>query len=315
MSARVLIAEPLAAFLERTEVPPDIVPELLPDDAPIPTGDYVGILPLLRRRLGPAEMDRLPRLKVIANYAVGYDNIDVEAAAARGIAVGNTPGVLTVATAELTWALILAAARRVGEGERMVRAGEWTGWTPTQLMGMGLDGKVLGIVGAGRIGREVAARAAAFGMSVIYWSRTRLHEWEAATGAGWRELDRLLAEADVVSLHVPHSASTDRLIDARALARMKPTAVLVNTARGRVVDEAALIEALESGRIRAAGLDVYEAEPHVPERLRRLSNVVLLPHLGSATEEARLGMWQLAFENLVLGVRGQPLRTPVQPWA
>ncbi|HWV58569.1 MAG TPA: D-glycerate dehydrogenase [Longimicrobiales bacterium] len=313
MSARVLVASPLATFLERTEVPQDIVPELLEDGEPVPHGDYVGIIPLLTRRMGAAEFDRLPNLRVVANYAVGYDNIDVREAASRGIRVSNTPGVLTVATAELTWALILAAARRVGEGERMVRAGEWTGWAPTQLLGMGLDGKTLGIVGAGRIGREVARRAPAFRMRVVYWSRTRQPEWEHEEGVEWRELDQLLAEADVVSLHVPHTPDTDRLIDGRALALMKPTAVLVNTARGSVVDEPALIEALSEGRIRAAGLDVYAKEPTVPERLRELHNVVLLPHLGSATEETRMAMWQLAFGNLVRGVRGEPLITPVRP--
>lgn len=313
MSAPVLVAEPLAPFVERTEVPEDIRVELLPEDAPVPEGDYVGIIPLLTRRLGAAEFDRLPRLRVVANYAVGYDNIDVREAARRGIAVGNTPGVLTVATAELAWALILAAARRVGEGERLVRAGKWVGWRPTQLLGMGLDGKTLGIVGAGRIGREVARRAAAFGMRTIYWSRTRRPDWEAEGGVEYRALDDLLAEADVISLHVAHTRETDRLIDARALALMKPTAILVNTARGGVVDEEALIEALESGRIRAAGLDVYAREPEVPERLRALPNAVLLPHLGSATEETRLAMWRLAFGNLVNGVRGEPLLAEVHP--
>jgi glyoxylate reductase len=308
---RVLIAEPLAPFLEQRPFPDDLEPELLPENAAVPAGNYVGILPLLTRKLGVGEFDRLPSLRVVANYAVGYDNIDVAAAHARGIGVSNTPGVLTVATAELTWALILAAARRLSEGESLARGGAWTGWTPTQLIGMGLDGKVLGLIGAGRIGQEVARRAPGFGMSVIYWSRTRRAEWERASNVVWRELDQLLAEADVVSLHVPHTSRTDRLLDARAMACMKPTSILINTARGGIVDEAALIEALATGRLRAAGLDVYAAEPQIPQQLRELPNTVLLPHLGSATEEARWAMWRVAAENLVRGARGEPLLTPV----
>ncbi|MFW6202026.1 MAG: 2-hydroxyacid dehydrogenase [Gemmatimonadota bacterium] len=309
--SRVLVAEPLAPFLRETEVPDDLRVELLPEDAPVPAGDHVGLLPLLTRTIGAAEMDRLPGLRVVANYAVGHDNIDLEAARERGIGVSNTPDVLTVATAELTWALILATARRVGEGERLARSGGWEGWRPTQLLGMGLDGKTLGVVGAGRIGREVGRRAGAFGMRIVYRSRRARPDWEREIGARRVELTELLGTSDVVSLHVALGAETERLIDADALDRMKPTAILVNTARGGVVDEAALVDALERGAIRAAGLDVYADEPAIPARLRRLDNVVLLPHLGSATEEARRGMWRLAWGNLVRGVRGEPLLTPV----
>jgi glyoxylate reductase len=307
----VLVAAEVATFLREREVPPDIDVRLLPPDDVIPAGDYAGILPLLTRRIGPAELDRLPGLRVVANMAVGYDNVDLEAARARRIQVSNTPDVLTDATAELTWALILAAARRVGEGERLVRAGAWTGWEPTQLLGTGLGGKTLGIAGGGRIGREVGRRAGAFGMDVVYWSRSPRRDWEAETGA--RPADDLLdlaRRADVLSVHLAATPETRRIIDARVLDAMKPGALIVNTARGDVVDEPALVERLRAGRLRA-GLDVYAHEPHIPDALRELDNVVLLPHLGSATRETRQAMFDLAWENLLRGVRGQPLRTPV----
>ncbi len=308
---RVLVAASLAPFLAEVEPPADIAVELLGDDAPLPAGDYAGILPLLTRRLGAEELARLPRLRVIANYAVGYDNVDVAAARACGVGVSNTPDVLTAATAELTWALILAAARRLGEGERLARSGQWGGWAPTELLGMGLSGKLLGIVGAGRIGREVGVRARAFGMRVAYCSRSRPDAWERETGAVRRSLEALLAEADVLTLHVALAPETAGLIDRAALARMKPGAILINTARGGIVDEDALGVALASGRLRAAGLDVYTAEPRIPDALRRLESVVLLPHIGSATEEARRGMFRVAWENLLRGARGEPLLNPV----
>jgi len=308
---KVLVAAPLEPFLRRTVVPPGIEVELLAEGAALPEGEYVGIVPLLTRRLGEAELGRLPGLRIVANFAVGFDNVDVAAARARGIAVSNTPGVLTEATAELTWALILAAARRVPEGEALVRGGEWTGWAPTQLLAMGLGGKVLGLLGAGRIAQAVARRAPAFGLRVRYWSRTRRPAWEAECGVEWRALAALLAEADVLSLHLALSPETERIIGREALARMKAGAVLVNTARGGLVDEEALVAALRSGRLRAAGLDVYAAEPLVPPGLRELPNVVLLPHLGSATEEARQGMWDLAWQNLLRVLSGGEPLTPV----
>ncbi|HUG01562.1 MAG TPA: D-glycerate dehydrogenase [Longimicrobiales bacterium] len=310
--ARVLVAGQLADFLRATPIPDDIHVELLAEGDPVPEGDgAVGLLTLLTRPIGAEEMDRLTQLRVIANYGVGHDNIDVAAARARGIGVANTPDALTMATAEMTWALILAAARRLPEGDRLARGGLWTGWHPTQLLGRGLDGRVLGIVGAGRIGTEVARRAPAFGMGVEYWSRSRSRALEKHSGARRVSLDELLAAADVVSLHVALTPETTHLIDAAALDSMKPDAILVNTARGPIVDEQALIEALESGRLRAAALDVYEREPAIPARLRALPNAVLMPHLGSATEGARRGMWELAWENLLRGVRFQTLRNPV----
>jgi glyoxylate reductase len=308
---RVLIAAALAPFLDATAVPAGLDVALAPDGEPVPGGEFVGVLPHVALRIGADDLDRLPRLKVIANYGVGYDNVDVAAAARRGVLVSNTPGVLTSATAELTWALILAAARRVGEGERLVRSGGWSGWQPTQLLGMELRGKVLGVVGAGRIGMEVGRRAGVFGMSVIYWNRSARPDWQREIGASRRGLPQLLAEADVVTIHLPMARETRGLIGAEALAVMKPTAILVNTARGALVDEAALAAALGAGRLRAAALDVYDAEPRVPGPLLELENVVLLPHLGSATEDARRGMWELAWANLLRGVAGEPLLTPV----
>jgi glyoxylate reductase len=308
---RVLVSAEAEWFLQRVEVPDDLDVRILGPDEAIPSGDYAGLLPVLTRTVGAAELDRLPRLRVVANMAVGYDNIDVAAARARGVVVTNTPDVLTGATAELTWTLILAVARRVGEGERMVRAGEWEGWEPTQLLGAGLEGKVLGIVGAGRIGREVGRRAGVFGMRVAYWGRTRREAWEEEVDAEWvPDLGRLAGEADVLSLHVASTPATRQLVDGPLLDRMKPGAIIVNTARGDIVDEAALIDCLEDGRLRA-GLDVYAHEPDVPARLRRLSNAVLLPHLGSATEQTRQAMFDLAWENLVRCVRGESPRTPV----
>jgi glyoxylate reductase len=308
---RVLVAAEAETFLQARDIPDDIHVEILPPQAPVPEGAYAGILPMLTRRIGAPELDRLRGLRVVANMAVGYDNIDVDAARSRGVHVSNTPDVLTRATAELTWALILAVARRVGEGERMVRAGRWAGWEPTQLLGTGLGGKRLGIAGGGRIGQEVGRRAGVFGMDVAYWSRTRTPEWEAEVGARHvADLGDLAASADVLSIHLASTATTRGIIDAPILDRMPEGAILINTARGDLVDEPALVERLAAGRLRA-GLDVFAAEPSVPERLWGLDNVVLLPHLGSATRETRQAMFDLAWDNLVQGVRGEPLLTPV----
>lgn len=302
---RVLVSAELESFLVHATVPGDITVDLLDPADPIPEGGpHAGILPLLTRRIGAAEMDRLPELRVIANMAVGHDNIDLEAARARGIRVTNTPDVLTEATAELTWALILATARRVGEGERLVRARRWTGWSPTQLLGTGLGGRTLGLLGAGRIGREVGRRAGAFGMRVAYWGRSRRLEFEAECGARWvPDAAALASAADVLSIHLASTAGTRGMVDGALLDRLRPGAILVNTARGDIVDEAALVERLRAGRLRA-GLDVYAREPAVPEGVLGLDNVVVLPHLGSATEEARQGMFDLAWENLVRVVTG-----------
>jgi glyoxylate reductase len=240
-------------------------------------------------------------LKVVANVAVGYNNIDVAAARARGVIVTNTPDVLTEATADLTWGLILGITRRIGEGERLVRRGAWKGWAFDFMLGTELRGKQLGIVGSGRIGQAVAARAAAFGMSVVHTSRT---------GDGM-PLDRLLSTSDVVSLHVPLTAATRHLIDQPALARMKRTAYLINTSRGPVVDEAALAWALRSRLIAGAALDVYEQEPIVHPDLLALENVLLAPHLGSGTTETRTAMADLAVRNAIAVLSGAGPITPV----
>ena len=237
-------------------------------------------------------------LKIVANIAVGYDNIDVPAARARGIIVTNTPDVLTEAVAEFTWALILAAARRLGEGERLVRAGRWKGWALDFMLGTELRGKQLGIIGRGRIGRAVAAKAAAFGMTTAFAK----HDLS---------LDELLISSDVISIHTPLTPQTRHLIDRRALARMKRTAILVNTSRGPVVDEEGLAWALKERLIAAAALDVFEREPVVHDALLTLENVVLAPHLGSATRETRTAMADLAVSNVLAVLSGKPPLTPV----
>jgi lactate dehydrogenase-like 2-hydroxyacid dehydrogenase len=251
-------------------------------------------------------------LRVVANVAVGYDNVDVAACAARGVVVTNTPGVLTEATADLAFALVLMATRRLGEGERLVRAGERWSWSMTFHLGTGIQGKTFGVVGLGQIGRATARRARAFGMAIAYTSPRRADAAvEAELQATYLPFDELLTAADVVSLHCPLRPETRHLVDAAALARMKPTAFLVNTTRGPVVDEAALVDALRVGGIAGAGLDVYEREPAVHPGLLELENVVLLPHLGSATVETRTAMAVLAARNVTAVLGGGAPLTPV----
>jgi lactate dehydrogenase-like 2-hydroxyacid dehydrogenase len=254
------------------------------------------------------------RLKLVANFGVGFNNIDVEAARARDIAVSNTPDVLTDATADLAMTLLLMVARRAGEGERLVRGGQWTGWRPTQMLGTQVSGKTLGLIGMGRIARAVARRAhAGFGMRVIFHDPyPPPPEVAASLGAEPRgSVEEVLAEADFVSLHCPATPETRHLMNQERLGRMRREAFLINTARGDVVDEAALVDALASGRIAGAGLDVFEREPQVTQALVAMDNVVLLPHLGSATEETRVAMGMRALENLRLFFTGQPLRDRV----
>ena len=246
-------------------------------------------------------------LKVIANAAVGYNNIDIAAARERGIIVTNTPGVLTDATADLTWALILGITRRIGEGERLIRRGDWRGWTFDFMLGAEIRGKQLGIVGYGGIGRAVAARGRAFGMRVAYTSRTPKDDPEAEP----MPFDRLLATSDVVSLHCPLTPETRHLIDQPALARMKRSAYLINTSRGPVVDEKALAWALRMRLIAGAALDVFEQEPKVEPELLTLENVLLVPHLGSGTVETRTAMADLAVRNVAAVLSGQAPLTPV----
>jgi glyoxylate reductase len=250
--------------------------------------------------------------RVIANYAVGYNNIDVQAARERGIVVTNTPDVLTDATADLTWALILATARRVIEGDRLVRTGQWTGWTPTQLLGMAVAARTLGIIGMGRIGQAVAHRAAGFRMRVCYTSRRRVEHPSGIPPWECMPLPALLTASDIVSIHTPLTADTRHLIGTEQLALMRPTAILINTARGAIVDESALVAALADGSIAGAGLDVFEDEPRLHPGLASFPNVVLLPHLGSATLTARVEMGLTCVKNIEAVLSGRPAPNQVK---
>lgn len=254
----------------------------------------------------PVPMDLLPELKLVANFGVGYDRLGIEELRRRGIAVTNTPGVLSAATADLTLALILAVRRRVVEGDARVRRGEWRGSWADGFLAEELTGSTLGIIGLGRIGQAVARRAQGFELHVLYTQRTR-----AETDLGeFRELDELLAESDLVTIHAPLTPETHGLLDARRLALLRDGAAVVNTARGEIVDESALTAELVSGRLRA-GLDVFAHEPHVPEELLELPNVVLTPHLGSATRQTREAMTRLVVDNVLALERGEPLVSPV----
>ncbi|HKG03469.1 MAG TPA: D-glycerate dehydrogenase [Conexibacter sp.] len=272
------------------------------------------VVALLHDRVDDAFLDAAgPQLRCVSTVAVGYDNIDVEACTRRGVQVTNTPGVLTEATADIAMGLILASTRRFGEGERLLRSRQPWAWSMFFMLGTSLQGKTLGIVGLGEIGRATARRARAFGMEIAYFSRRHVSPEveEELGGAGHVPLQELLATADVVSLHCPLTDETRHLIDADALKLMRPEAYLVNTARGPVVDEAALVEALRDGTIRGAGLDVFEQEPQVHPGLLELDNVVLIPHLGSATIETRTAMAELAARNALAVSAGEAPITPV----
>jgi lactate dehydrogenase-like 2-hydroxyacid dehydrogenase len=246
------------------------------------------------------------RLKLIANFGAGVNHIDLKAARARGIVVTNTPGVLTEDTADITMALILSVPRRLGEGEKLVRDGAWKGWAPSGMLGHRIGGKALGIAGMGRIGRAVARRARAFGLSIHYHNRHRLPETvEAEFGATWHDtLDGLLQATDILTIHTPRNADSENMIDARRLALMRPTACIINTARGGIVDEDALIEALENGRLAGAGLDVWKFEPEIDPRLLALPNVMMIPHMGSATYEGRMAMGEKVIANIRMWADG-----------
>ena len=287
--------------------------ELYDGPTPIPDADLIarltgkdGLVSVLTDRVSATVLEALPTLKVVSNIAVGYDNIDVAAARRRGVVVTNTPDVLTNATAELTWGLILAVTRRVAEGDRLVRRNGWKGWALDFMLGMELTGKQLGIIGRGRIGRAVGAKAPAFGMTAVYATR-------GARSSDLTEmsLDELLVSSDVISIHSPLSDANRHLLDRRAFARMKRSAFLINTARGPIVDEEGLAWALEQRLISGAALDVYEREPEVVQKLLSLDNVVLAPHLGSATRETRTAMIELAIKNAVAVLHGRPALTPV----
>jgi glyoxylate reductase len=271
-----------------------------------------GILSTVTEEVDAELMDAAGEdLRVVANMAVGYDNIDMEAATERGVVVTNTPEVLNETTADTAFMLLLAAARRLGEAERLLRSGGWSAWGPMQLTGPDVWGKKLGVVGFGRIGQAVARRARGFDMEVLYHDQYRNESAEKETGVRYFELDELLSTCDFISVHTPLTDETHHLIGATELGRMKPEAVLINTSRGPVVDEASLADALAEGRIFAAGLDVYEKEPEVHPKLLELENVVLAPHIGSASVETRDRMAVLAAENIVAVLSGEEPMTPV----
>ena len=255
-----------------------------------------------------------PQLKVIAQYAVGFDNIDHAAATARGIPVGNTPGVLTETTADFAWALLMAAGRRVAEGDRYTRAGHWKTWGPSILLGRDVSGATLGIIGFGRIGQAVARRARGFGMRILYFDTNRNQEAEAELGAEYASFETVLGEADYLTLHTALTEDTRHLIGTSQFSLMKPTAVLVNTSRGPVVDEAALYYALSHGQIASAGLDVTEVEPlPMDSPLLSLENVILAPHIASASVQSRTKMAVMAAENIAAGLAGKKLPTCANP--
>ena len=265
-----------------------------------------GLMCALTDKVDAALLARCTKLKVVANIAVGYNNIDVDACTARGIQVTNTPGVLDDSTADLAFALMLAAARRVTEVEAYIRQGEWTGWKLRQWLGVDVHHATVGIVGMGRIGQAIAKRARGFDMKVIYCNRNRVAgDIEQRLDARYTTLDELLAQADFVILQVPYTPETHHLIGAAQLAKMKPSAILINSTRGGVVDDAALVAALKNGTLRAAGLDVYENEPKLNPGFLELKNVVLVPHIGSSTEATRRAMAMTAAKNLVAALSGQ----------
>jgi len=278
---------------------------LTPDALARRTADKDGVICAIPDRIDAALLERARGLKVVANIAVGYNNIDVPVCTARGILVTNTPAVLDDSTADFAWTLMLGAARRITELERYVRNGEWTAWRLKQWMGIDVHHATLGVVGMGRIGQAIAKRAAGFEMRVLYHNRKRVDEGiERALKASLVSLDELLRESDFVVLQVPYSPETHHLIGAAELAKMKPTAVLINSTRGGVVDDAALIDALKKGTIRAAGLDVFENEPNLDRRFLELDNVVLAPHVGSSTEATRRAMAMTAAKNAVAALTG-----------
>jgi len=283
-----------------------------PQSQPLPRGRLLELIPkadalicLLSEKIDKTVIDRAERLKVISNYAVGYNNIDLEYATKKGIYVTNTPDVLTEATADLTWALMLAVARRVVEGDKVVRSGNFKGWAPDLLLGNEVYGKTLGIIGLGQIGSAVAKRAKGFGMRVIYWSREKKIILEQQLNLEYMSLPELLKKADFVSVNVALTPATRHLLGQKEFSLMKKNAIIVNTARGPIIDEEALVEALKSGTIKAAGLDVYEKEPEVHPKLRELDNIVLAPHVGSGTEQTRAKMAQMVVDDVLMALNGQ----------
>jgi glyoxylate reductase len=288
------------------------------EDRPIPKNilqkkvtDCDGIISLLTDQIDSHLIDQMPNCKVIANYAVGYNNIDIEHAKRKNIVVTNTPNVLTESTADLTIALVLACARRLYEAEQIVRLQKYKGWKPKMLLGVELKGKIFGILGVGRIGSAVAARAYSFGTKIIYYDSHNNFDIENGFYAKKVTLNTLLSKSDFISLHLPLNKNTHHLLNKERLSLMKPTAILVNTARGEIIDESFLLRMLKKNKIRSVGFDVYENEPAISKELLKMNNVVLLPHIGSATEEARNGMAELAARNVINVLKGKKPITPV----
>lgn len=311
-----VVVAPRAPGIEVVQLPPEGGPA---GDGRMPLDEVAahrpdGLVCLLLDRIDAGFLDRVPSLQVVANVAVGLDNLDVAAATARGVCVTNTPDVLTDATAELAIALLFAAARRLGEGERLVREKQWQGWSLDLLLGVPIGGATLGVVGLGRIGQKVAQLGKALGLNVVY-TAPRPSPAAEALGLPHLPLDELLATSDFVSLHCPLRSDTRDLLDRRALSLMKPTAVLINTARGELVDEDALVDRLEAGQLFAAGLDVFRGEPKVSPRILACERIALAPHLGSATTKARMQMAELAIDSAVSVLRGQKPRTLVNETA
>ena len=273
--------------------------------------DADGVISLLTEKFDKELIDKLSKCKVIANYAVGFNNIDVIYAAKKKIIVTNTPDVLTDSTADIAMSLILSCSRRLIEGERLIRQGKFKGWQPNLFLGLELKDKIVGIVGAGRIGTEAAIRAKAFKAKIVYFSRSRNYDLEKRTGAVKLSLNSLLKKSDIISIHLPLNEKTYRLLDREKLSLLKKSAIIVNTARGEIVDEKELIKILKQRKIFSAGFDVYENEPSINPELLKLDNVVLLPHIGSATEEARTAMALLAAKNVINVLKGKQPLTPV----
>jgi glyoxylate reductase len=318
--ARVFVSRQLPGHgVERLRAVADV--EVWPDPTPPPPDELLkavsnadGLLTMLTERIDAPLLDLAPNLRIVANMAVGYDNIDIAAATERGVIVTNTPGVLVEATAELAFALLLASARRLVEGERIVREGRWPPWRPDFHLGKQLAGATLGIVGLGAIGEAVARRARGFDMRLVHFSRTRRSAVERELGLTYLSLEELLGQSDFVTLHIALTPETRHLIGAEQLALMKQDAILINTARGPIVDQAALVEALKEHRIGGAALDVFEVEPLPPnDPLLRLDNVLVAPHIGSATLATRTRMADLAVDNLIAYFKGERPLTMVNP--
>lgn len=276
--------------------------------------DKVGLLSLLTDRIDAALLDANPQLRVVSNMAVGYDNIDIQAATERGVPIGNTPGVLTDATSDMAFALLMASARNIVQGVDYVRAGKWKTWGPMLLLGPDIAGATLGLVGFGRIGQAMAMRARGFNMRILYTNLFQVPEAEKMTGATFVDLDTLLAESDFVSVHTDLNEQSRHMFNAAAFAKMKPGAIFINTARGPIVDQTALFNALQNGSLRAAGLDVTDPEPlPMDNPLHTLENCIILPHIASATDNTRGKMSEMAARNLIAGVTGEHLPTCVNP--